>query len=225
MARPPRFTADHLLDAALELAAEGGPGAVTMAAVAKSAGAPSGSVYHRFADRPALLSALWLRTLGGFQQGFLAALTPAAAQGSGSGGECGASGDRGGTGERGRVRGAHERAVRTAVAAARHTVVWSREHPAEAGVLRYGAADFGYARWSAGARRQLRAANRRVGEAVSALADRLGATGPAAERVTVAVVDLPYALVQRHLRTGTRVPEEAADTVEECVRALLSTAR
>lgn len=72
--RPPRFDAPALLDAALKLAATGGPAAVTMAAVAKSAGAPSGSVYHRFPDRPALLSALWLRTLGGFQRGFLAEL-------------------------------------------------------------------------------------------------------------------------------------------------------
>lgn len=53
---------------------DGGPGAVTMTAVARSAGAPSGSVYHRFPGRPALLAALWLRTVDRFQQGFLAAL-------------------------------------------------------------------------------------------------------------------------------------------------------
>ena len=57
MGRPARFAADELLDVALDLAAAGGPEAVTMAGVAEAAGAPSGSVYHRFAGRPALLGA------------------------------------------------------------------------------------------------------------------------------------------------------------------------
>lgn len=219
MARPPRYATSHLLDAALELAAGGGPAAVTMAAVAKSTGAPSGSVYHRFADRPALLSALWLRTLDGFHEGFLAALGPAATSGAappGGGGDDG--GGNGGGGGDDDVREA-------AVAAARHTVEWSRRHPAEAGLLRYGAADFGHDDWPEEARRQLRAANRRVHQAVSALAHRLDMTGRAAtERVSVAVIDLPYALVQRHLRDGTAVPAYTAGTAEECVRALLATA-
>ncbi|GAA2818249.1 TetR/AcrR family transcriptional regulator [Saccharopolyspora taberi] len=74
MGRPPRHDADKLLDAAVGLVAEGGPRAVTMAAVARAARAPSGSVYHRFPDQPALLAELWLRTVTRFQAGFLAAL-------------------------------------------------------------------------------------------------------------------------------------------------------
>src|SRR5690349_25083603 len=74
MGRPARFDADQLLDEALALAAEGGPEAVTMAAVAQRAGAPSGSLYHRFAGRSALLAALWLRTVADFQAGYLTAL-------------------------------------------------------------------------------------------------------------------------------------------------------
>src|SRR5690606_14827873 len=74
MGRPPRHDVDRLLDAAAALVAEGGPGAATMTAVARAASAPSGSVYHRFPGRPALLAALWLRTVERFQQGFLAAL-------------------------------------------------------------------------------------------------------------------------------------------------------
>ncbi|QIZ35671.1 TetR/AcrR family transcriptional regulator [Saccharopolyspora sp. ASAGF58] len=74
MGRPPRHDADRLLDAAVALAAETGPRGVTMAAVARAAGAPSGSVYHRFPDRAALLSALWLRTVTRFQEGVFAAL-------------------------------------------------------------------------------------------------------------------------------------------------------
>ncbi|WP_405800326.1 TetR/AcrR family transcriptional regulator [Streptomyces sp. NBC_01506] len=78
MGRPPAHDPDSLLDAALSLAAGSGPAAVTMAAVARRAGAPSGSVYHRFAKRPDLLSALWLRTVSRFQDDFLAALDTSA---------------------------------------------------------------------------------------------------------------------------------------------------
>lgn len=192
MARPSRFDTAVLLDAALRIAADGGPAAVTMTAVAKSAGAPSGSVYHRFADRPALLAALWLRTLDGFHAGLLTTVEAEA----------------------------EPRAA--ALAAARHTVRWSRERPAEARVLRYGADDFGRAHWHPDAQRALTAANDRVFAAVFGLADQLGATGTVArERVIVAVVDVPYALVQRHLRQGVPVPRHALDTVEECAGALL----
>ncbi|MDQ0379654.1 TetR/AcrR family transcriptional regulator [Amycolatopsis thermophila] len=74
MGRPPRFSADDLLDAAVRLFATGGTEAVTMSAVAREAGAPSGSVYHRFAGRPALLAALWLRTVRRFQHDYRAVL-------------------------------------------------------------------------------------------------------------------------------------------------------
>ncbi|WP_410873297.1 TetR/AcrR family transcriptional regulator [Nocardia sp. A7] len=62
MGRPPLHDRDSFLDSAARLFAAGGARSVTMAAVARTAGAPSGSVYHRFPDRPALLAALWLRS-------------------------------------------------------------------------------------------------------------------------------------------------------------------
>ncbi|WP_433060346.1 TetR/AcrR family transcriptional regulator [Dactylosporangium sp. CS-033363] len=74
MGRPARHDSGSLLDAAVRLVVAGGPKALTMAAVAREAGGPSGSVYHRFAGRPALAAALWLRTVERFQDGFLAAL-------------------------------------------------------------------------------------------------------------------------------------------------------
>ncbi|WP_026416095.1 TetR/AcrR family transcriptional regulator [Actinomadura oligospora] len=73
MGRPARHDRDRLLDAAVDLAFEAGPSGVTVAAVARSAGAPSGSVYHRFPSAMALLAAVWLRTLERFQDGFVAA--------------------------------------------------------------------------------------------------------------------------------------------------------
>ncbi|MFE1591132.1 TetR/AcrR family transcriptional regulator [Nocardia sp. NPDC058705] len=71
MGRPPRHDQDSLLDSAVQLFATGGARSVTMAAVARSAGAPSGSVYHRFPDRPALLAALWLRSTRRFFDQYL----------------------------------------------------------------------------------------------------------------------------------------------------------
>lgn len=71
MGRPATHTSEALLDAAVGLFAAGGARAVTMAAVARAAGAPSGSVYHRFPDRPALLAALWLRVVETFGEAYL----------------------------------------------------------------------------------------------------------------------------------------------------------
>jgi AcrR family transcriptional regulator len=71
MARPERFDTETLLDAALALVAARGPEALTMAALARSAGAPSGSVYHRLEGVSALRGAVWLRAVEKFQSDFL----------------------------------------------------------------------------------------------------------------------------------------------------------
>lgn len=57
--------------AALRLVASGGPGAVTVAALAREAGAPTGSIYHRFRSREQLLAELWMDVVEGFQQRFV----------------------------------------------------------------------------------------------------------------------------------------------------------
>jgi AcrR family transcriptional regulator len=74
MARPARFTDQDLLAAATQVAAAGGPGAATIGAIAKAAGAPTGSLYHRFPSRDALLGTLWLDLVGRFQAGWIEAL-------------------------------------------------------------------------------------------------------------------------------------------------------
>lgn len=76
MARP-KFADADFLDAALALAAEGGPPAVTVGAIAERLNAPVGSFYHRFPSRDVLLGELWLRTVLDFQQGITAALDAA----------------------------------------------------------------------------------------------------------------------------------------------------
>ena len=70
----PAFANSDFLDAALALAAEHGPSAVTVAAISARLKAPTGSFYHRFASRDALLAQLWFNTVLAFQEGIAVAL-------------------------------------------------------------------------------------------------------------------------------------------------------
>lgn len=184
MPRPALFTLDGLLDAAAALLAADGPSAVTMSAVARAAGAPSGSMYHRFPTRAALCGELWLRTEGRFHAGVTAALaTLADPQG-----RC--------------------------VAAARFTVQWCRDHPVEAQVLLVGADALGAADWPdelTSRRKRLHRALRRILAGMRADPDRVNA----------AVIDIPYAVVRRHLMARHAIPPSADAIVEDCARALI----
>ena len=68
------FDNSDFLGAALALAGERGPSAVTVAAISAKLKAPTGSFYHRFASRDALLAELWFNTVLAFQEGIAAAL-------------------------------------------------------------------------------------------------------------------------------------------------------
>lgn len=182
----------QFLDAAVHRAAMSGPAGVTMSSVAHDVGAPSGSVYHRFPGRTALLAETWLRTVERFHEGYFAALA------------------------------SDTDAHRAGSAAARHVVAWSRANPEEAALLLHGADSFGRADWPEEYRRRADLGNQRVRDALTALATAVGAEGPqATERVALALVDLPLSLVRRHLRAGAPLPAHAEDLVEQCTAALL----
>lgn len=68
------FANADFLKAARALAAEHGPAAVTVGAVAARLKAPTGSFYHRFVSRDLLLGELWLEIVLAYQAGFFAAL-------------------------------------------------------------------------------------------------------------------------------------------------------
>ena len=69
-----KFGEADFKDAALAIAAERGPLAVTVGSITERLKAPTGSFYHRFASRDVLLGELWLQTVLDFQQGITAAL-------------------------------------------------------------------------------------------------------------------------------------------------------
>lgn len=63
-----------MLEAAAGIVAAEGPAAATMTAIAAALGAPTGSLYHRFVSRDALLGRLWLQKAAYFQDAFAQAL-------------------------------------------------------------------------------------------------------------------------------------------------------
>src|SRR5438876_1795615 len=68
------FTENDFIGTAREIAAAGGPKAVTVTSVSQRLKAPVGSFYHRFESRQTLLAKLWLSSVSSFQGGYFAAL-------------------------------------------------------------------------------------------------------------------------------------------------------
>ncbi len=77
MGRPARFTKADLIKAATTLSARLGPAHTTIAAIAEEAGAPVGSLYHRYPSHSALLAEVWLSAAERFQAASLALLAKA----------------------------------------------------------------------------------------------------------------------------------------------------
>lgn len=191
MARAARFTADELLDAALDLAVEGGPAAVTIAGISRRTGAPSGSVYHRFAGREELLATLWLRTIEEFQRGMITALaitdTDSAID------ACLAHAFD--------WTAAHPQKTRLLLQFSAHDI--AADWPESLGAQLHGA------------NRRLREAitdlaRRRFGSA----------TAEAVDRTVYALADLPYAAIRRHLPDGRPRPWLHEFTVAAAHRVL-----
>jgi AcrR family transcriptional regulator len=190
--RPAVFDADQLLDTAVTLAAAG-PERATMAAVAARAGAPSGSLYHRFPGRPALLGELWVRTVSHFQAGFLAALEaddPVAA----------------------RVT-----AARHVVAWSRRHPDQARL------LLHGAAAfdEDDWPPPVAATAAELAAELERALDRLAARTP--GPRARNRELLAFVAIDAPYAVVRRHLRAGATIPTGAGRMVEQCARSLAGT--
>jgi AcrR family transcriptional regulator len=193
MPHPTLHPVDAVLDAARDLVVEEGPRAAGVRSIAKRSGAPNGSVYHRFGSRDELVARAWLRAVRRFQAGFLAML--------------GAADPR-----------------EAVVGAVRWAVSFCVDEPADAYLL------LGYSRSAlldaepqGAVAEALATVNDPLVDAIRELATRLyGSDAPTAiERVSYAVVDLPYAVLRRHLLAGT-VDDSTIATLEPAVRALVS---
>lgn len=196
MARPAKFSEDQILDATLQLVAAKGPGAATMAAIAEAVGAPTGSLYHRFASRELLLARLWIRTIHRFQQGFVAALEhddlDAAAIGAALHG----------------VRWARDHADEARVLLLHRREDLAARWPAELGE--------DLAVLNKGVEAAIRDHARR----------RYGSDGPEhLQRLMFALADLPYAAMRRFIATGESPPASLEDLVATACRCVLAADR
>lgn len=192
MGRPPIRSGDDFLDAAAQLFSARGSRALTMNAVARAIRAPSGSIYHRYPDRAALLAALWLRTARNFQCGYFKVLGDAPTPSS---------------------------AVRTAVwtvdwcrGHVPDAVVL------EAGVRTFEPDEWNEAARHELAMID-NEVQQRITDAVRALTEQ---TGRPADQISFAMVDLPLAAVRRHLLAGKAPPKRTTTLVREVASLILA---
>lgn len=67
MVRLAKYNDDSFIEGAIHIAAQCGSGAVSMASIASKAGAPVGSLYHRFDSRGTVLARAWLKVRADFR--------------------------------------------------------------------------------------------------------------------------------------------------------------
>jgi AcrR family transcriptional regulator len=192
MGRPPAHSADEFVDAAVRLFAAGGARAVTMTSVARELGVHSGSIYHRFPGRPALLAAVWLRTERRFHQRVLRVVEDrldAEGVAHASGWIVDWSRDN-----------AEEAAVLHAGVRAFSPDTWPEQARAELAEI-------------------TATRDRETARVVRALRKR---TGRDAEVILLALVDLPISVVSRYLARGTVPPESATELARRVARLVMS---
>ncbi|KNX38630.1 TetR/AcrR family transcriptional regulator [Luteipulveratus halotolerans] len=195
MARPTKHDPQQLVDAAIALYAEKGASAVTMTAVAARAGAPNGSMYHRFPGRGSLLAAMWLRAVRSMHETVHDAV--------------------------GDVAGISDDPVAAAGEAAAALGCWCVERPAMASVLFAGRAAYDPETWPAADRELALAEQREFDAHASDLVRALLATGIPRAVVDLALLDLPYAGVRRYLAERVPVPDAVPEIIRGSVVAIL----
>ncbi|MBI5504433.1 MAG: TetR/AcrR family transcriptional regulator [Deltaproteobacteria bacterium] len=185
MGRPAQHAEATILECAKQLSAEIGPQNLTIASVAERAGAPVGSIYHRYASRDEILATVWLDLVEAFQESFLAPL----------------SGD--------------DDPVEAGLAAVSFTCRWVRRHPCEARLmLVHRREDFASERWSKSHRQRAERLTAQGAAGLRGYAARLLGRAGAAElrSVRFMLVDLPTAALRRDIEAGV-VPSKSLEAL------------
>ena len=195
--RPELYPTDSMLDAARDLLVDRGSPSTTMEAISSASGAPTGSLYHRFGSRDDLVARLWIRAVYRSQASFLVALEEREPQ-------------------------------KAAVAAGLSILDFCRDEPGDARLLvsfRYD--DLIRSAPSPAIAEELAVLNRPVERAVIDLAKRLygRASAGAVQRTLLAVFDLPYGAVRRHLIAAKALPRGLRGDLERAISAALEPSR
>lgn len=181
-----------MLDAARALVLEAGPRGVGIRAIGERSGVPSGSLYHRFGSREELLARAWLRAVERFQAGYLRALDA-------------------------------DDPFAAALAAAAWSIEFALANPEDTRLLLEHSR---LALMEGAARRPIAEELARVNDPIMAAVRRLAtelygsAEGEPLERVLHAVVDLPLAVLRRHLQAGS-LSRATVTSLQSAVSALL----
>lgn len=179
--------------AALRLVADRGPRAVTVAALAKELGAPTGSIYHRYRSREELLAELWLDVVEAFQNGFVASLADADD-----------------------VDGAVEAALFMAEWTRQHPLEARL-------LLLHRRQDFVPGAWPVDLVDRAAALEPQIGSALRAYAQRAfgRADSDSMARLRYALLDAPFGGIKPYVQARKRLPPVVDDLVARTVRAVL----
>ncbi len=193
MPRPQLHATDGMLDAARDLLLQDGSGSATMDAIARTSGAPTGSLYHRFGSRDELLARLWVRAVYRSQASFLAALEDS-----------------------------DPRSAALAASASILAFCEEHPADAQL-LVAFRREDLVRTLPPGPLAQELAELNRPVERAVVDLARRLyGTRGRAAlDRTLLAVFDLPYGAARRYLITGQRLPRSLRADLTRAVAAVI----
>lgn len=194
MARPSAHPSETILDGARAIVLESGAGSATVDAIARATGAPTGSIYHRFASRDELLARVWLRAVRRSQARFLAAIDRADPV---------------------------EAAVAGALSMLDFCRDEPEDARLLASVR---ADDLLRADVPEAVARELADVNRDLFSAVRRLSVALFGrrTDAALQRTLLAVFDLPYGAARRHLVAGAPLPRTLWGDLERAVRAVIT---
>jgi AcrR family transcriptional regulator len=197
MGRLRLYTSDQILDGARGLVLSEGIAAATISNIARASGAPPGSIYYRFDSRETLLAELWIRAVERAQQHCIDAVEAV---------------------------GEPTEAV---VAGGLSIFDFILSEPADAQLLvSMRRTDLIRSPLPPPLVERLRVLNRPVEHLIGRLAGQLfgKSSAQARELITLAVFDLPYGSIRRHLLAGAAPPASHRPYLELAIRAVLGAA-
>ena len=194
MPRPQVHPTGKMLDAARDLVLEGGLRSATIEAIARSSGAPTGSIYHRFGSRDELVAQLWIRAVYRSQASFLAALEQ---------------------------EDAKDAAIAAAMSIIDFCEEHPDDAQLLAAFRRE---DLIHALPEGPLSKELEELNRPVERSVVRLATRLfgNRTRASLDRTLLAVFDLPYGAARRYLINGQRLPPGLRGDLSRAISAVIA---